>query len=122
MMTQPGFLKYYPECDIKKRCILLITLLMIFVLLGSCNYKDRQFFEPTSGLINPFDDIELEAPELVNPLNGATDLDYMQIFEWNPVESATFYELQIAEDGQDFLQGMQFELNTNTFEYDGLEL
>ena len=122
MMIKQGLNKFLRKYASEKKRILLTSLLMIFVLLSSCNFKDRQFFEPTSGLIDPNDDIELEAPVLVNPLNGATGLDYMQIFEWNPVESATIYELQLAEAGQDFMQGMQFEINTNSFEFDGLEL
>src|SRR6056297_705575 len=122
MMIKQGLNKFLRKYAREKKRILLTSLLMIFVLLSSCNFKDRQFFEPTSGLIDPNDDIELEAPVLVNPLNGATGLDYMQIFEWNPVESATIYELQLAEAGQDFMQGMQFEINTNSFEFDGLEL
>lgn len=122
MMIKSDFHKYLPACY-KKMVLKLLALFIISIgILNSCNYKERDFFVPLSALTNPNGGINLEAPILLNPSNGATGLDYMQTFEWDPVESASIYELQLAEDGQNFMQGMQFETNTNMFEYSDLKL
>lgn len=122
MMIKSDLHIHFPVCN-KHKMLELFTIFIIAIgFLSSCNYKGRDFFEPPTGLSSPNGNLTLDAPVLLNPTNGATGLDYMQTFEWNPVESATFYELQLAEDGQSFMQGMQFETNTNMFEYDDLKL
>lgn len=122
MMIISDLHKYLPMCNNQKSLKLLAILLMTIGFLSSCNYKGRDFFEPPTGLSSPNGNLTLDAPVLLNPSNGATGLDYMQTFEWNLVESATFYEMQLAEDGQSFMQGMQFETISNMFEYDDLKL
>lgn len=122
MMIKSDFHKYLPVSNKLKILELLTIFIIALGFLNSCNYKGPDFFEPPTGFSNPNGGVNLMAPMLLNPSNGATGLNYMQTFEWNSVESASFYQLQLAEDGQNFLQGMQFETNTNMFEYGDLEL
>jgi len=61
------------------------------------------------------DNLVLQRPVLLSPLNGAEDLDLLPEFAWNPVTGAEGYELQIATDF-DFNQQIAFE-NVITTEF-----
>lgn len=102
--------------------VLAVTSLITFTLLSSCNYKDRNFFTLPTDSSTPNNDIDLFAPTLMYPPNGTSGIGTDVMFEWSSVDMASFYELQVAENGQGFDNSQNFSSSSNMFEFDQFEL
>lgn len=99
----------------------LLLLLFLVLFMQACNYKRAKHFMPTDSIPGQ---INVITPKLVYPPDGSMDLDRNLTFEWQMVDQATAYDLQIIKEGESFQNAnglSQSGLTSNMYPVKGLE-